>query len=221
MTRTRLAAAALTLAAAGLLVAGSFLPSTVTEHFTRGNRDQLLVTSWRPAFDPPLEGEIAQVYGDSHVPLFGIPLAVAAAVALMTRRWGLAAARTTVTAAAAGAAGVAFMLGMDVDSTLSYAGPTPVDATINRTVYAVGAGFWLIAGGALAALAAAVVLLRRPRQEVGDATPPQGFRPAGYGWGPGYAQPPQGYPATGAHPPGPGRPPASEPPASESAQPPG
>lgn len=203
-------AAVLTVAAAGLLIAGSFLPSAVVGHFSDGSRDQeILVTSWTRTFDPAPQGALAQYYSASHVPIYGIPLALGAAallaaalVSLLVARRSPGIARTVVIAAAAMAVAVAFMLAMDVESTLSYEGADPTDTAADRTVYDIGVGFWLVVGGAVLALAAGVLMLFRPRSTFSDATPPLGFRapmypPAGT-WppAPGWQQPspPQGFP---------------------------
>lgn len=206
-------AAVLTVAAAGLLIAGSFLPSAVVDHFSDGNQDQeMLVTSWTRTFDPAPQGALARYYSASHVPIYGIPLTLAAAglvaaalVSLLMARRSPGIARTVVNAAAAAAVAVAFMLGMDVQSTLSYEGADPTDTAADRTVYDVGLGFWLVVGGAVLALAAGVLMLLRTRSTFSDATPPQGFRapmypqagtwPSGPSWQrpsapPGFPQPP-------------------------------
>jgi hypothetical protein len=239
-------AAVLTVAAAGLLVVGSFLPSAVVDHFSDGSRDQeMKVTSWTRTIDPAPEGTIAQYYSASHIPLYGIPLAVVAAallaaavVSLLAGRRSPSVARTAVIGAAAAAAAAAFMLAMDVQSTLSYEGADPGDTASNRTAYDPGLGFWLIAGGAVLALAAGILMLFRTRSTSSDVTPPQGFRapayPQGGAWPPGptwqgYSQQPpapQGFPPPGTYPqqppqpPQPGAWPSSQPPSQSGAWPP-
>jgi hypothetical protein len=201
-------AAVLAILAAALIVVGTFLPSAVMHHLSDGKVDETTtVTSWHRTLDPAPEGTIAQYYNASHVPIYGIPLAVvgaallaAAVVALVTARRTGGAARTTVVAAGAAAVAAAFMLAMDVQSTLSYGGADPSETPANKSTYDIGLGFWLIAGGAVLALVAAGLMLVRGRP-LSDDTPPQGFpAPVQYQRTPYYPQYPPPYPQQPAPP---------------------
>jgi hypothetical protein len=211
-------AAVLAVLAAALIVVGTFLPSAEMHHLSDGKLDETTtVTSWHRTLDPAPEGTLAQYYSASHVPIYGIPLAVvgaallaAAVVALVTARRTSGAARTTMTAAAAAAVVAAFMLAMDVQSTLSYEGADPSDTPASKSTYDIGLGFWLVAGGAVLALVATGLMLVRTRP-FPDDTPPQGFPaplPVQYQRPPYRPQYPPPYPQQPAQPPPPVQQPA-------------
>ncbi|HVW42332.1 MAG TPA: hypothetical protein VHC18_13365 [Amycolatopsis sp.] len=198
-------AAVFAVLAAAALVVGSFLPSMKIRSLSNGRlQESLTITSWDRTIDPPPTGSLARYYAVSHVPLYGIPLAaiaaglLVAAVLVVARRGG--AGRAAVTAAATAALAGVFMLAMDVESSLSYedANPSPGSATH----YEIGLGSWIILGGAVLALIAALCTIGRTDNTDRDATPPQGFPapvpgyrpPAGYYQAPPPMAPP-GYPA--------------------------
>lgn len=217
-------AAVLAVLAAAALVVGSFLPSVKMRFFSDGNLEEsMTITSWNRTFDPAPTGSAAQYYAASHATLYGIPLAViaagllvAAAVTVANSRRGGAPGRTALIAAAAAALAGAFMLAMDVESSLSYEGADPSPGV--TTEYDIGLGAWIVVGGAVLALIAALLTLGRTNRADPDATPLEGF-PApvqGYVTPPGHSPTPrlgpQGFPATPPPwtpvPPGyPGRPP--------------
>ncbi|HVV10176.1 hypothetical protein [Amycolatopsis sp.] len=172
---TVIVGAALAIVSAALIVVGTFLPLTKTH----SQAEEMTITSWKRTFDPPPEGTIAAIYAKSHTPLFGIPLSAIALVlliggvlALLNARRPGGAARAVLFAGAGAALAAALVLAAEVDSALSYNGAEP-----DGSKYEIGLGGWLVAGGAvLAVIAAILVALRgKPATPNGDATPPQGF----------------------------------------------
>ena len=202
--------ATLAVVAAAALVAGSLLPSLKIRSFTDGALDQsLTITAWGRTFDPQPTGALARYYSASHVPLYGIPLAAIAAGLLAAAGIAVArrgrAARTALLAAATAALAAAFMLAMDLESSLSYAGGDPTPGS--TTDYTIGLGSWIIGGGAVLALIAALCSLGRTSRIDNDATPPQGFPAPPYPPPPrAYAPRPQYYPAAPPRTPPPGFP---------------
>ncbi|TNC29008.1 hypothetical protein [Amycolatopsis alkalitolerans] len=168
--------------AAGLLIAGSILPLTVTAHFARGVRDQqMVVTSWTRTFDPPPQGDLALAYSAGHVPYFGLPIAVTAAALLGAAVAALrspAAARIALVAAAAAAVAVARRGRLHAGD----GGPGGAELLEPRGRQRRLAdrlrdrpGFWVVVGGAVVALVAGALAVAQPRSPSSDATPPMGF----------------------------------------------
>jgi len=229
----RLLAGLLAVLAAGLIVVGTFLPTTTFVQLTDGKPgDSISTSSWSRTFDPEPDAETKKFYENTHVSRYGIPLSAGALVLLVGAGLAFAggnrgkqAGQSVLVIGAAGVAGAVWMLGMDVSATLSF------DQTTGQfqSDYATGIGFWLLLGGGVVAVAVLGLALLAGRK---PAMPQQfaAYQPAvqpGYGGPPSQpfaapisqpfpAQPPvsQPFPAQ----PYPGQPPMSQP---FAAQPPG
>lgn len=196
----RLLAGLLAVLAAGLIVVGTFLPTTTFVQLNDGKRgDSIATSSWSRTFDPEPDAETKKFYENTHVSRYGIPLTAGALVLLVGAGLAFAgrkrAGRTVLVIGAAGVAGAVWMLGMDVSATLSF------DQTTGQfqSDYGTGLGFWLLLGGGVVAVAVLGLALLAGRE---PAMPRQfaAYQPTVQ---PGYGGPPsQQFP---------GQPPVSQP----------
>ena len=227
----RLLAGLLGVLAAGLIVVGSFLPSTtyvqlVDDKPTNGQS----ISAWSRSFDVEPDAESKKFYDNTHVARYGIPLAGGALVLLAGAGLAVAGLRRTagdrvksgsrsaLLIGAAGVAGAVWMFGMDVSATLTY---EQHEGSI-QTRYTTGIGFWLLLGGgvvAVAVLGFALLAGRKPAMPRQFAAyQPAVQPPGGYGGPPSQpfaAQPPGSQPFPAQPYPGsqpfPAQPPASQP----------
>jgi hypothetical protein len=225
---SRLLAGLLAIVAAGLIVVGTFLPTTTFVQLVDGKPgDGIATSSWSRTFDPEPDAETKKFYENTHVSRYGIPLTAGALVLLVGAGLAFAgsdrvkrAGRTVLVIGAAGVAGAVWMLGMDVSATLSF------DQTTGQfqSDYATGTGFWLLLGGGVVAVAVLGLALLAGRK---PAMPRQfaAYQPAvqpGYGGPPSQpfpTQPPVSHPFPAQPPisqpfpaqPYPGQPPMSQP----------
>lgn len=194
-----LVGAALAVLSAALLVVGSFLTMWMFTLSERGTQvGDLVVTGWSRRTDPPRSGDSLTQFQNTHSPIYGIPLAVVAAALiagavltfLSARRDAapgrVAAARTVLLMASAATVAAVLTVVTEVEATLSLNGTNTTAAPAVRVSYVTGIGFWLLVGGAVVAIAAAVVALLKQDGGAGDhsadKTPPQGFpAPMPYG----------------------------------------
>lgn len=148
----RLLAGILGVFAAVLVVAGTFLPASVTLVTVRGQvESSYSVTAWdrSVAAAPAAEQDL---FGVSHVAHYGIPLTVTAAVLLIgavlvfTRARG--AARILLITGGAAVVAAVWTMTMDVSATLSYEQRSS-DFVAH---YTTGTGFWLLLGGGVVAV---------------------------------------------------------------------
>ncbi|MGW3967404.1 hypothetical protein ACWED2_46840 [Amycolatopsis sp. NPDC005003] len=165
----RFAPPALALVAAVMTALGAFLPLfRIREHLGAGQRfldTQILITetAWGHTYELPDQGVTDQPGAPAGIPLlFAVVLFVAAALVVFTRpdhRLG----RWLISAGAVFAAGVVATVGT---SGIGWAATARGD---DLTV-AIGPGMWLLAGGTIAA-AAAAVLAYLPRHQPSWADP--------------------------------------------------
>ncbi|WP_410669000.1 hypothetical protein [Amycolatopsis sp. cmx-4-68] len=197
----RLLAGILGALAAVLVLAGSFLPQTSFEQIVDGKTESSqTVSAWSRSFDVEPDGDAKKFYESTHVARYGIPLSTGAVVLLAgaglalagarrSARAGLRAnARTALVAGGAGVAAAVWMLGMDVSATLSYES----DEGSVRSHYSTGAGFWVLLGGGVLALATLVLAVLAGRRAAADA--PTGPTPGPYGTPGPYQQQSRPYP---------------------------
>ncbi|SFW89850.1 hypothetical protein [Amycolatopsis australiensis] len=207
-TLFRLLAGILGVLAAVLVVAGSFLPQTSFEQIVGGKTDsKQTVSAWGRSFDVEPDDQAKKFYENTHVARYGIPLTAGAVVLLAgaglafagSRRSAGAGvrsgARTALVAGGAGVTAAVWMLGMDVSATLSYQSD---DGSV-KSLYATGSGFWVLLGGGVLALLAAVFAALPGRRA--PAAPPYQPQSRPYPAPPQYAQPyPGAYPASPPYP---------------------
>ncbi|HWD04980.1 MAG TPA: hypothetical protein VG674_21280 [Amycolatopsis sp.] len=148
----RLLAGILGVFAAALVVAGTFLPSSITRVTVDGRvESSFSVTAWDRTVDSAPQSE-QDLFGAGHVAHYGIPLTVAAvalligAVLVFTRVRG--AARILLITGSAAVVAAVWTMTMDVSATLSYEQRT--SELIAH--YTTGTGFWLLLGGGVVAV---------------------------------------------------------------------
>lgn len=226
----RLLAGLLGVLAAGLIVVGTFLPSTTYVQLLDGKpTNGQSLSAWSRTFDVEPDAESKKFYENSHVAHDGIPLSAGALILLVGAglvfaggERGKSAGRSALLIGGAGVAGAVWLFGMGVSATLSF---EQHDGAI-QTQYSTGLGFWLLLGGgvvAVAVLGLALLAGRKPAapQQFAVYQPP--VRPGGYGGPPPShpfpAQPPVSHPFPAQPPisqpfpaqPYPGQPPMSQP----------